>query len=95
MVRYQCQICKKEFSTYGSLKQHANGKYHGKMRSSQLNKSPSEERVEANFKELEAKSELVNFEDTEFIDPKDLQDVSLNDAIDVVDGKPTSKRVIK
>ncbi|GET59973.1 hypothetical protein GLOIN_2v1776597 [Rhizophagus irregularis DAOM 181602=DAOM 197198] len=154
MVRYQCQICKREFSTYGGLKQHANAKHHGKMRSSQLNESPvqqrsllqplremirsehdaelwstsiimpnpttsqekltsqddddemkqfepssqdedlvniadeledepryhlqkrlrSEERVEANFEESEAESELVNFEDTEFIDPEDLQD---------------------
>ncbi|POG58442.1 hypothetical protein GLOIN_2v1848756 [Rhizophagus irregularis DAOM 181602=DAOM 197198] len=154
MVRYQCQICKREFSTYGGLKQHANAKHHGKMRSSQLNESPvkqrsllqplremiksehdaelwstsiimpnpttsqekltsqddddemkqfepssqdedlvnianeledepryhlrkrlwSEERVEANFEESEAELELVNFENTEFIDPEDLQD---------------------
>jgi hypothetical protein len=55
----------------------------------------SEERVEANFEESEAESELVNFEDTEFIDPEDLQDASLDDAIDVVDGKPTPERVVK
>ncbi|GBC34610.2 hypothetical protein GLOIN_2v1836976 [Rhizophagus irregularis DAOM 181602=DAOM 197198] len=141
MVRYQCQICKREFSTYGGLKQHANAKHHGKMRSSQLNESPVqqrsllqplkemirsehdaelwstlvniadeledephyylrkrlqlEERVEANFEESEAESELVNFEDTEFIDPEDLQGASLDDAIDVVDGKPTPERVVK
>ncbi|GET51387.1 hypothetical protein GLOIN_2v1848756 [Rhizophagus irregularis DAOM 181602=DAOM 197198] len=34
----------------------------------------SEERVEANFEESEAELELVNFENTEFIDPEDLQD---------------------
>ncbi|CAB4407035.1 unnamed protein product [Rhizophagus irregularis] len=175
MVRYQCQICKREFSTYGGLKQHANAKHHGKMRSSQLNESPvqqrsllqplremirsehdaelwstsiimpnpttsqekltsqddddemkqfepssqdedlvniadeledepryhlrkrlrSEESVEANFEESEAESELVNFEDTEFIDPEDLQGASLDDAIDVVNGKPTPERVVK
>ncbi|CAG8766178.1 13478_t:CDS:2, partial [Rhizophagus irregularis] len=55
----------------------------------------SEERVEANFEESEAESELVNFEDTEFIDPEDLQGASLDDAIDVVDGKPTPERVVK
>ncbi|GET59161.1 hypothetical protein GLOIN_2v1848756 [Rhizophagus irregularis DAOM 181602=DAOM 197198] len=44
MVRYQCQICKREFSTYGGLKQHANAKHHGKMRSSQLNESPVQQR---------------------------------------------------
>ncbi|EXX64347.1 uncharacterized protein OCT59_030039 [Rhizophagus irregularis] len=49
----------------------------------------SEERVEVNFEESEAESELVNFEDTEFIDPEDLQGASLDDAIDVVNGKPT------
>ncbi|POG78347.1 hypothetical protein GLOIN_2v1836976 [Rhizophagus irregularis DAOM 181602=DAOM 197198] len=175
MVRYQCQICKREFSTYCGLKQHANAKHHGKMRSPQLNESPvqqrsllqplremirsehdaelwstsiimpnpttsqekltsqddddeikqfepssqdedlvniadeledepryhlrkrlqSEERVEANFEESEAESELVNFEDTEFIDPEDLQGASLDDAIDVVDGKPTPERKVK
>ncbi|PKK55627.1 hypothetical protein RhiirC2_801930, partial [Rhizophagus irregularis] len=51
--------------------------------------------VEANFEESEAELELVNFENTEFIDPEDLQGVSLDDAIDVVDGKPTPERVVK
>ncbi|GET51385.1 hypothetical protein GLOIN_2v1836976 [Rhizophagus irregularis DAOM 181602=DAOM 197198] len=53
----------------------------------------SEERVEANFEESEAELELVNFENTEFIDPEDLQGASLDDAIDVVDGKPIPERV--
>ncbi|GBC42284.2 hypothetical protein GLOIN_2v1848756 [Rhizophagus irregularis DAOM 181602=DAOM 197198] len=52
-----------------------------------------EERVEANFEESEAESELVNFENTEFINPEDLQGASLDDAIDVVDGKPTPEHV--
>ncbi|POG62138.1 hypothetical protein GLOIN_2v1883106, partial [Rhizophagus irregularis DAOM 181602=DAOM 197198] len=52
-------------------------------------------RVEANFEESEAESELVNFEDTEFIDPEDLQGVSLDDTIDVVDGKTIPERIVK
>jgi hypothetical protein len=59
----------------------------------------SEERVEANFEESEAESELEspeNFEeDTEFIDPDDLQGASLDDAIDAIDGKSTPERVVK
>ncbi|CAG8754037.1 623_t:CDS:1, partial [Rhizophagus irregularis] len=43
----------------------------------------------------EAESELVNFEDTEFIDPEDLQGVSLDDTIDVVDGKTIPERIVK
>ncbi|GBC42006.2 hypothetical protein GLOIN_2v1881442 [Rhizophagus irregularis DAOM 181602=DAOM 197198] len=53
-----------------------------------------EERVEANFEESEAESELVNFEDTEFIDSEDLQGASLDNAIDVVDGNPTPEHVV-
>ncbi|RGB25073.1 hypothetical protein C1646_821238 [Rhizophagus diaphanus] len=55
----------------------------------------AKERIEANFEESEAESELVNFENTEFIDPEDLQSTSLDDAIDVVDRKLTPERIVK
>lgn len=38
-------------------------------------------------------SKLVNFKDTEFINPKDLQSASLNDAIDAIDGKLTPEHI--
>ncbi|GBC24124.2 hypothetical protein GLOIN_2v1836976 [Rhizophagus irregularis DAOM 181602=DAOM 197198] len=107
MVRYQCQICKREFSTYGGLKQHANAKHHGKMRSSQLNESPVQQRsLLQPLREMirsEHDAELwstlwseerveANFEESE---AESELDASLDDAIDVVDGKSTPERVVK
>ena len=43
MIRYQCQICKRYFSTHGGLIQHANAKHQGRIPPS-LTNNPVQQR---------------------------------------------------
>ena len=46
MVKYHCEICRREFSTAGGLTQHANAKHNGRTTLSQSSSTQPRQRSE-------------------------------------------------